>query len=643
MKKRNWLLLALCLTAGVSAGAVVYAVSADSEEEAVQNFLNAWQNRQYAQMYQQVSTDVKQTMTEEQFVKRYESVYAGVEAQHLDVHAVSSDQEEAFRFHVKMDTLAGTVEFDHDARLVQEGRRWTVAWDPSYLFPDLKAEEKISAEVLKAPRGPIVDRKGNGLAINEEQYAIGLVPKDLQDATLPAMAQMLKTDVTSIEAKLKATWVRPDTFVPVAVLPKTDMRVRPLLNLPGVTAQNQQVRAYPLAEAAAHLIGYVGDGDVGKAGLEQLLEERLHGKDGGRILIQTADGQNRALVAQRDPQPGDSVQVTLDASLQEKVYEQLQHEAGAGVAIHPLTGEVLALVSTPAYDPNEMAHGVSEAQWKSWNNDPNRPLQNRFANLYPPGSAFKPLTAALALDARAITPQATHEIAGKKWQADASWGGYSVTRVSDAFHSVDLEKALIASDNIYFAQAALSMGSTAFVEAANQFGFGESLPLLYPFEASTLFNQGMQSQIQLADSGYGQGEILMNPLHVAVAYTAFANGGNVMAPRLFSGEPEKVWKANVITPRSAQIVSDDMVQVIANPAGTGHDARIDGLKLAGKTGTAEVKAKQDTTGKEVGWFVAYDTDDPRLLIALMAEQVQGRGGSHLLAPIVRALFQTLPH
>ncbi|MBL0386196.1 penicillin-binding transpeptidase domain-containing protein [Tumebacillus sp. ITR2] len=636
-RKRIWLLIALCLTAG-SVG-TVYAVTADSEEAAVKSFLNNWNRQQYAQMYEGVSSDVKQSMTQEQFVNRYQSIYEGVEAKDVNVQLVSMGDQDSFRFHVQMNTLAGPLQFEEPATAVQEGRHWKIQWKPSFLIPDLQAGEKVSANVLQAERGQIVDRHGRGLAINDEQLSIGVVPSALTDETITKMATLLHMNTQTIQDKLHAAWVKPDLFVPIKVLPQTDMLVPKLTALPGVTTQKQKVRAYPLGEAAAHLIGYTGDDGQGKAGLEKLLNDRLSGRNGGRITIQTADGITKQTVAEKKPLAGEAVQLTLDAKLQENVYEQLHHELGAGVALHPLTGEVLAMVSTPSYDPNEMAHGVTDEQWKSWNEDPNHPFLNRFADDYPPGSAFKPLVAAMALDTNIITPQETHEIPGKQWQKSAAWGDYYVTRVSDTYIQVDLEKALIASDNIYFAQTALKMGEKSFTDEAMKFGFGEKLPLLYPFDLSALANSGMKNDIQLADSGYGQGEVLMTPMHVAAAYTAFSNEGNMLTPYLFAKEAKKVWKPNAIQPDVARLIEQDLVQVIDNPNGTGHGAKIDGMTLAGKTGTAELKQTQNTTGKELGWFVAYDTQDPHLLVTLMVENVQGRGGSHLLASKMRTLFQ----
>ncbi|KEO83025.1 penicillin-binding transpeptidase domain-containing protein [Tumebacillus flagellatus] len=652
-KKRIWLLLALVLTAG-SAG-TVYAVTGDSEQAAVQSFLQNWQTGQYAAMYQALSSDSKQSMTEEQFTTRYTSIYDGIEAKNLQASLLSM-KDASFTFHLRMDSLAGPVESTETASAVKEGRHWMIQWTPSLLFPDLKPGEKVRAQVLHAERGQLFDRNGAGLAINEEQFSIGLVPQDITDATLPQMATLLHMNKQSIEDKLHASWVRPDTFVPVKTLPKTDTLVKKLTALPGVTTQPQKVRAYPLANAAAHLIGYTGDDGQGKTGLENLLNDRLSGRDGGRIDIVNAEGKVRQTVAEKKPINGDAIQLTLDAKLQQNVYEQLQHESGAGVALHPLTGEVLAMVSTPSFDPNEMAHGVSDEQWKAWNDDPNHPFQNRFADVYPPGSAFKPLTAAMALDTRTITPQDVHEISGLKWQADAAWGGYYVTRVSDTYKSVDLEKALIASDNIYFAQTALKMGAQRFTTEAAKFGFGEKLPFPYPVDTPTLSNdgQGPTRDIQLADSGYGQGEVLMSPLHVAAAYTAFTNGGDILAPQILKEEKgahaavaaKTVWKSRALTPETANLLTSDMVHVIDNPNGTGHGAKIDGLQLAGKTGTAELKQAQNTTGKELGWFVAYDIESPHLLLTLLVENVQGRGGSHLLGSKMRTLFQEaqgLPH
>ncbi|EJL21703.1 penicillin-binding transpeptidase domain-containing protein, partial [Brevibacillus sp. BC25] len=164
-----------------------------------------------------------------------------------------------------------------------------------------------------------------------------------------------------------------------------------------------------------------------------------------------------------------------------------------------------------------------------------------------PGSTFKPITAAIGLESGAITPADSIHVRGLHWQKDASWGGYEVTRVSDYGGPVNLEKALVYSDNIYFAKAALSMGEEQFVKKSELFGFHEALPIPYPLDKSKLYNDSFKNEIQLADSGYGQGEVTMTPLHLALVYSAFANDGNIVNPSLLQEDKKGgYWKTNVI-------------------------------------------------------------------------------------------------
>ncbi|UUZ97768.1 hypothetical protein LJK87_48560 [Paenibacillus sp. P25] len=325
------------------------------------------------------------------------------------------------------------------------------------------------------------------------------------------------------------------------------------------------------------------------------------------------------------------------------MYLQLEKDTGAGAAIQPMTGEILALVSAPSYDPNLWIAGVSAAQWKAWTEDPDKPLFNRFAHAYAPGSSFKPLMVAAAMQAKTLDPEQVKTITGKQWKKDASWGNYYVTRVSDAASDINLSKALMYSDNIYFAQAALDMGKDRFTAELGKFGFGEKLELPLAVDVSSLSNAGIKNEIQLADSGYGQGEVVMTPIHVAAAYTVFTNGGNMLKPVLeLKDRPTgEIWKSGLIAPDVSRTVTTKMKEVIDNPAGTGHAAKIQGLSLAGKTGTAELKQKKGEAGQENGWFVAFNTDNPQLLVALMVERVQERGGSHYLAEKIKALFQRL--
>ncbi|WP_179232677.1 penicillin-binding transpeptidase domain-containing protein [Paenibacillus rigui] len=667
-------------------------------EDTMKAFVEAWQQKQYEAMYELLPAETKQQVALDTFVTRHKSIYDGIGMSGLAIQwqpvtpkpaageaaaAPPKKQEPeadpnkaAYTLHVEMNTSAGPIAYDQTAQLVKakekvmvkdkekEVERWRVRWDSTYIFPKLTDKDKVRVEETLPLRGEILDRQGLGLAINEEKLEIGIIPKKLPDPaddTVIKLADLLKVNPKDIQAQLKATWVKPDFFVPITIVPKGDNRLESLTAVPGVTYRTKKVRSYPLEAAAAHLIGYIGkinseeltkykdkgykaDDWIGKSGLELSFESKLRGTAGSRIYIADADGREKATLAQHDAVDGENVQLTIDTEQQLKLYQQLEKDTGAGAVLQPITGEVLALVSAPSFNPNTFVTGVSADQWKQWSEDPNKPLLNRFARAYAPGSSFKPITAAIALQAQMLDPNAERSIVGKQWKKDASWGNYYVTRVSESQSAVNLSKALMYSDNIYFAQVALEMGAQKFLEAAGRFGFGEKLPVPLAIDASTLSNNGkMRNDVQLADSGYGQGEVVMSPLHVAAAYTVFTNNGNMIKPTLLLNEGQKgeVWKPGLLSADVAKTVTDKMTDVIENPSGTGHDAKVDGLKLAGKTGTAELKVKKDTAGQENGWFVAFNTDNPQLLVALMVEQVQDRRGSHYLSPKIKSLFSPL--
>ena len=206
----------------------------------------------------------------------------------------------------------------------------------------------------------------------------------------------------------------------------------------------------------------------------------------------------------------------------------------------------------------------------------------------------------------------------------------------------NLENALVHSDNIYFAKAACAMGTDGFTKSLKSLGFGETLPFDFSATASSFGSDGkIGSETELADSGYGQGKILVNPIHLSSIYSALVNEGNMVKPYLLDGESASYWKEGVFTGAAADTVLADLYQVVENSEGTAQSARRDGFRMAGKTGTAELKtSKEDTAGQELGWFVgicAEDTGKP-LMITMMIEDVKGRGGSHYVIPKVMKGF-----
>ena len=641
-----------------------------SPEELLLTYMDCILRQDYDTMYDMLDVEASGNISREDFVKRNSAIYEGIEVSEFAVEITGYDKETStVSYSTTMQTLAGEIAFDNTALFVDGEDGYWLAWIDSMIFPNLKPTDKVRVKQTKAERGEILDRNGRMLAGKGTATQVGIVPGKLtdQETAIQKMAQLLEMDAETIEKKLSQSWVKDDTFVPVKTIPKVSElqliaqdpkksvlqekeRQEQLLTIDGVMLTDTLVRSYPLGEAAAHLVGYVqkvtaediekhpGEGYtaesvIGRTGMESLFEKELKGQDGCRIYIEDSSGIMKQELSGIPVQNGKDIQLTIDAGLQETLYAQFSEDKGCSVAMDSKTGEVLALVSTPSYDSNAFILGLSSSQWTTWNEDENMPLYNRFRQVWCPGSSLKPVVAAAGLMAGTIDPQKDYGSQGMKWQKDTSWGSYYVTTLH-TYEPVTLENALIYSDNIYFARAALDMGADEMENALSGVGFGQEIPFDITMQKSQISNSGkIESEIQLADSGYGQGEILVNPLHLACMYSAFVNSGNMMKPCLLyeSGEKNSYWIESAFTQEASKTVLDDMIKVVNDPHGTGYKAHRDNVTLAGKTGTAEIKAsKEDTSGTELGWFAVMTADsavERPILLVSMVEDVKGRGGS----------------
>lgn len=275
-------------------------------------------------------------------------------------------------------------------------------------------------------------------------------------------------------------------------------------------------------------------------------------------------------------------QLTIDTDLQVSLYEQFKEDKSCSVAMNPYTGEVLALVSTPSYDNNDFIMGLSSEQWTALNEDENKPMYHRFQQVWCPGSTFKPITAAVGLESGAIDPMEDYGNVGLSWQKDASWGSYHVTTLH-GYEPVILENALIYSDNIYFAKAALKIGSDELESSLTRLGFNEKLPFEIRMAESQYSNtEDIATEIQLADSGYGQGQVLINPLHMACIYSAFCNDGNIIKPYLVSQKEvtAEYWIAEAFSEETANRVLEGTKKVVVKGReGSGYVVKKDNLVL----------------------------------------------------------------
>lgn len=676
-KTKMMLWIMISLLAAITCGVASYMLMFDKKksdaakpDELLVTYMNYISEQKYEEMYKMLDAVTAAQVSKEDFIRRNSAIYEGIEMQNMTVTVISYDEEKnTVHYKTSFDTAAGTISFENEAFFKKEEKGYKLEWDESLIFPNLCSGDKVRVSDTQAKRGEILDRDGCVLAGEGAASSVGIVPGKLEnrDSAIAQIAGLLEVEPAEIEKKLSAKWVKDDSFVPIKTVrkveeiellslePSEDMlkeheRQQQLLAIPGVMISDTEVRAYPLGEAAAHLVGYVqsvtaedlekhaGEGYtqnsvIGRSGAEGLFESELKGQNGCRIYIVDADGKEKTELAQKMVEHGKTIKLTIDSELQKTLYEQFQQDKSCSVAMNPYTGEVLALVSTPSYDNNDFILGLSSEKWAALNEDENKPLYNRFRQVWCPGSSFKPITAAIGLESGAVDPNEDYGNVGLSWQKDASWGSYYVTTLH-AYEPVVLENALIYSDNIYFAKAALKIGAEEMKQSLLQLGFQEELPFEIVMSKSKYSNtENIETEVQLADSGYGQGQMLVNPLHLACLYTAFCNEGNVVKPYLVYRQEggKETWLANAFSENTAQMVLEGIKKVVNDPHGTGYAAHRTDVLLAGKTGTAEIKAsKDDTSGTELGWFAVFtaeQTAEHPILIVSMVEDVKGRGGS----------------
>ena len=659
--------LVLILCSGIGFLVWHYLRSRPIPEDTVRNYFSLLNDGDYEGMYALLTESSKDSVSEEDFISRNQNIYEGIEASNIKVsfpsEESSSKDTETVTYSTSMDTCAGSVSFDNQAVLEKDSDgAYRISWDSTLIFPSLQDDYKVRVETETAERGSIYDRNGTALATQGTVSEVGLVPGKMsgnKEEDIQKIAELLDMSTDDINSLLGASYVQDDTFVPLKQISKDDTDTESkLLEISGILINDAAERIYPLGAAAGHLTGYVqsvtaedlekkaGEGYhagsvIGKSGLELAYEDTLRAVDGSSVNIVDSDGNVVETLASQEAKNGEDIHITIDASLQQTAYDQFSSDNGTAVAMNPKTGEVLALVSAPGYDPNEFIMGMSDRRWEELNNSENRPLTNRFAASWVPGSTFKALTAVIGVDSGKIDPQENFGYEGLSWQEDSSWGDYHVTTLTDYGDQVNLENALVYSDNIYFAKAALKIGADTLIDRFKAMGFDEEIPFELSLTSSTYDDaDNIDSDIQLADTGYGQGQLLVNPVHMLSMYSLFVNDGSMIQPTLLcqDGYTGKMWKENVFSADAVETVRNDLIQVIENPSGTGASARIDGVTLLGKTGTAEIKDSQsDTDGIERGWFICEtaDSTDTPIAVAGMVEDVKGKGGSSYVTEKVR--------
>lgn len=542
-------------------------------------------------------------------------------------------------------------------------------------FASLARDNRQFHTRVLAPRGIISDRNGNTLADNVHQARITISRRIARRGhpSLEALIELLDLDTEPVFARIaRSPEEDPITIVRHAA-PEQIAKVeehRPVL--PHVQLTVAPRRNYRRGSLAAHVLGYVGEvrssdievaqgvrshepGDIiGRTGVEAFAEPLLRGRHGRKVVEVNAAGHVVGELEEGSVPalPGVQLYLTLSDSLQARLEELLRPHVAAGVVLEVATGDVLAASSSPSFDPNEFTAGISEKRWSELNSDPRKPLFNRtFRGAYPPGSPFKLVTAAAALERNRITEYTTFE---------PCYGGYRFgNRVFGCWNpaghgTLNLKGAIAQSCDVYFYQVAELLTIDELAETARRFGFGRKSGLELPGEVSGLVPTSSYFDERYGTRGWthglvlncaiGQGELLVTPLQLARAYAALGGDGHLYRPNVVLAQENaygvrqvrRVRRTSepVCSERVRRILKSALYDVVAHEEGTGGLATVEGVPVSGKTGTAE-----NPHGQDHAWFVAYaPSEHPEVAVAVIVENA-GHGGS-VAAPIVGQLLRS---
>lgn len=539
-------------------------------------------------------------------------------------------------------------------------------------------ENQLRQEAMFAPRGLVRDRNGKLLAVNEPAYALGLIREDVKDldATLSKISEWTGLSMEELRKRYDKGRYRVKPFERLILVPELSFELLAQIEAnalfwPGLEIVVRPKRYYPEKDLFAHTLGYVavanekelekdsglalGD-DVGRGGLELVLESRLRGEKGLRQLEVDATGRRLNQKVLREPVAGENVTMSLDYGLQAVAAEQMKDKAGVVVVMDPDTGRILAFVSAPSYDTNWFVSGLSNKQWASLRDNPLRPLQNRvIQSMYPPGSVYKLVIGGAALKDD-VDPSETvfcggHVKLGRR--IFRCWKKVGHGRV-------DYQKAQVHSCDVYFYEMGKRLGVDKMSAFAKGCGFGERTGISLPHEKGGLVptrewklkRKGVPwvggDNLNMA---IGQGFNLVTPMQVARFVGALINGGNLMRPLLLENAEPEVQGRVPMSDENRQKIVDAMIETVQR--GTARRLRRKDAILGGKTGTAQVVKLKLKDGdkrrkfeemehweRDHAWLASFGMKDGRKYVAVCMVEHGGHGGS-AAGPVLKKVYSYL--
>ncbi len=556
------------------------------------------------------------------------------------------------------------------------GQLWYLQALEGGRLQEMSEKNRIRVRPVAAPRGILFDRNGLPLVDNRPAFTLSFIPREMEDrdTVLARLSVLLKIPLAELRESLDR--VPQDSFRPVRVrrglsLEEVTQVEERKLELPGVIIEVEPQRVYPTSTFAAHLLGYVREvseeqmkqgryrrGDmIGQSGLERRLDEFLRGTDGGERIEVDALGRPVQVMEREEPDPGGQVVTTVDRRIQEAAERAMAGHAGAVVVMDPRNGDVLAMTSSPSFALDRLTGNLDREDWRRLVSDPKTPLMNRaLQSQYAPGSVFKVVVAAAGLQEGSLAPADRTYCNG-----EFHLGAWTFKDWKEGGHGhVDLRRALVHSCNIFFYQAGLKVGPEAMVRYARLFGLGTPTGTDLGSEKAGLIpfvdwkrsrgGRGWQGG-DTVNVSIGQGPVLVTPMQVARMMAAVANGGILWKPRLVQRVQEsggalaystssKMTGHVDLSPVVWAFLRSALVGVV-NDGGTGAAARLPGVLIAGKTGTAQSIAKSDAArGQDHAWFASFaPAEDPQVVVVVLVER--GGKGGQVAAPIARQIYHAI--
>jgi len=540
--------------------------------------------------------------------------------------------------------------------IIISGKLWLMQVLHKTVYTEMSVRNRTREVDIPSARGRIYDREGRVLVDNKAATQLVAVIDEIENRKEFAseVSSITNLSVEYILKKIKENLYKP--FVPAVLA--SDLNEETLMKVaesrwrvPGLAIQIAPVRDYLFGETFAHIIGYVGEvgkgelndggynwGDiVGRTGLEKQYDKELRGEKGYKEVQVDYKGNVDTILNVVEPKIGNSLYLTIDMDLQNALLNALKGHNGAGVVMNPNTGEVLALTGSPSYDPNLLKSPVKPEVANKLFTDKNRPMVNRAVNgVYPPGSIFKIIVALAALESGIINKDSLFCCDGK-----FDLGGTEFKCSEKKGHGwVDLSTAIKKSCNLYFYQIGVKVGPEKISDMARRFGLGESTGIKLPGEKKGLIpikiiNSKKWYPGDTVSLSIGQGKILVTAMQMAVLASAIANGGTIYRPYLLMGDETNLG-AVVVDKKYIDIVKEGLYRVVNEPEGTGVKAAVEGLRVAGKTGTVELV--EGGKKRDICWFVGYaPADNPQITAAVVIED--GASGGVSAAPVVQEVFK----